>query len=408
MQCSAEVTLAGQAAVVFCMVFLMSWAQLKVLEKMFDLILADQRERETEHLQASDYDWTTLEEQPPPGMAREAKGTNSRRASLSLSKGSDTNSAGPSRTVSLGDSEEPGRKLLHRRPRFSRSPDRIGNAQSKGPETPTSPGQTLPEARSVVSKGSVLGQTAQGSFQSLHSMSSLDGQKLLARTPLSERQKQSCRSLSLSSRPSSQESSASATSMNGRMLESTPKVGKISSGTRFLARTLGSESLTMVSAISSTTRGRQNPNEFQQVPLLRGSRSASVTPGPTICFTPPTRGPKTIDSVHSALLKMQCEVSGADYSLFWHQDVDGLGLLVVGGGYVSPAYRDALLAEGTTITLAEASLDVALKLSGDRCDEIVKVEFSFCRSLRSLCSGCFCKSVSNRNRSLLEHVLTWY
>ena len=367
MQCSAEVTLAGQAAVVFCMVFLISWAQLKVLEKMFDLILADQRERETEHPKAPGYDWTTLEEQAPPGMAREEKRTNLRRASLSLSKGSDTNSAGPSCTVSLGDIEEPRRKLLNRRPRWSRSPDRIGNAQSKGPETPTSPGQT--GARSVVSKTS--------SFQSLHSRSSLDGQKLLEKTPSSERQQHSCRSLSLSSRPSSQESSASATSMNGRMLESTPKVGKISSGTRFLARTLGAESLTMVSAISSSKRGRQNPNEFQQVPLLRGSRSASVTPGPTICFIPPTRGPITIDSVYSALLKTQCEVSGADYALFWHQHVDGLGLLVVGGGYVSPAYRDALLAEGTTITLAEASLDVVLKLSGDRCDEIVKVEVSF-------------------------------
>jgi len=369
MQCSAEVTLAGQAAVVFCMVFLISWAQLKVLEKMLDLILADQRERDTEHPQASGYDSTTLEEQPPPGMAREAKRTNSRRASLSLSKGSDTNSA--SRIVSLGDSEEPRRKLLNRQPRWSRSPDRIGNAQSKGHETPTSPGQTLPGARSVVSKTS--------SFQSLHSMSSLDGQKLLERTPSSERQKHSCRSLSPSLRPSSQESSASATSMNGRMFERTPgpKVEKISSGTRFLARTLGAESLTMVSAISSTTRGRQNPNESQQVPLLRGSRSASVTPGPTICFIPPTRGPITIDSVYSALLETQCEVSGADYALFWHQHVDGLGLLVVGGGYVSPAYRDALLAEGTTITLAEASLDVELKLSGDRCDEIVKVEVSF-------------------------------
>jgi len=81
--------------------------------------------------------------------------------------------------------------------------------------------------------------------------------------------------------------------------------------------------------------------------------------------------------VYSALLETQCEVSGADYALFWHQHVDGLGLLVVGGGYVSPAYRDSLLAEGTTITLAEASLDVELKLSGDRCDEIVKVDVSF-------------------------------
>jgi len=63
-------------------------------------------------------------------------------------------------------------------------------------------------------------------------------------------------------------------------------------------------------------------------------------------------------------LRTQCEVSGADYSLFWHQEGEGL---VVGGGYVSHAYRDALLADGSTFTLAEASLDVVLKVSGDRC-----------------------------------------
>ena len=62
--------------------------------------------------------------------------------------------------------------------------------------------------------------------------------------------------------------------------------------------------------------------------------------------------------------RTQCEVSGADYSLFWHQEGEEL---VVGGGYVSPAYRDALLADGSTITLAEASLDVVFKVSGDRC-----------------------------------------
>jgi len=101
MQCSAEVTLAGQAAVVFCTVFLISWAPMKMLEKMFDSILADQLERDTHHPQTSDHDWTTLEDHPPPGIAREKKRVDSRRAS----KGSDASSAGPSRTASLGDSE---------------------------------------------------------------------------------------------------------------------------------------------------------------------------------------------------------------------------------------------------------------------------------------------------------------
>jgi hypothetical protein len=390
MQRSAEGTLAGQAAVVFCVVFLISWAPLKVLEKMFDLILADQREREIEQAQASDYDWTTLEDHPPPGMAREAKRTNSRRAS----KVSDTNSAGPSRTATLGDSEEPRSELLNRQPRWSQSPDQIGNEQSKGTKDPTSPGQTLPGARSGLSKIS--------RFQSLHSMSSQDGQRLLERTPSGERLKHGCGSLSLASMPFSQESSASATSMNGRLFERTPgpKVKKISSGTRFLVRNLGAESLRIGSAISSPKRREQNPNNtFQQVPLLRGSRSTSAlvtTPGPTHFFTFLTTGPINNDSAYSALLKTQCEVSGADYSLFWHQDVDDLGWLVVGGSYVS----DALLAEDTTITFAEASLDVVLKVSGDRCDKIVKVEVSFCRSLRSLCLGSFCRSVLNRYRSL--------
>ena len=290
MQWSAAVTLAGQAAVVFCTVFLIAWAPLKMLEKMFDSILADQRERDTHHPQTSDHDWTTLEDHPPPGIARETKRVDSRRAS----KGSDANSAGPSRTASFGDSDDRS-ELLNRRSRWSRSPVRIGNAQSKGIKTSTSPEQT-PGARSGPSKTS--------SFQSLQSLQSISShesstgvetknrQKLLERTPSRPKLKHSCSFQPLLSKPSSQESSAGIKRMNGRMFEKTPsgeretgpKVERISSGTRFLARTLTAESLTMVSAISSLNREKQNVAEVKPVPLLRASKSASAflpTPGTT-------------------------------------------------------------------------------------------------------------------------------
>jgi len=287
MQWSAAVILAVQAAVVFCTVFLIAWAPLKMLEKMFDSILADQRGRDTHHPQTSDHDWTTLEDYSPPGIARETKRVDSRRAS----KGSDANSAGPSRTASFGDSDDRS-ELLNRRSRWSRSPVRIGNAQSKGTETSASPEQT-PGARSGSSKTS--------SFQSLQSISSHESstgvetknrQKLLERTPSRPKLKCSCSFQPLLSKPSSQKSSAGIRRMNGRMFEKTPsgeretgpKVERISSGTRFLARSLTAESLTMVSAISSLNREKQNPAEVKPVPLLRASKSASAflpTPGTT-------------------------------------------------------------------------------------------------------------------------------
>jgi len=282
MQWSEEVTLAGQAAVVFCTVFLIAWAPMKILEKMFDSILADQRERDTHHPQTSDHDWTTLEDHPPPGIARGKKRVDSRRAS----KGSDANSAGPSRTASLGDSEDRS-ELLNRRSRWSRSPVRIGIAQSKGTATST-PTEQTPGARSGLSK----------TLQSMSSHESSTGverknrQKLLERTPLRPNLKHSCSFQPPSSKPSSQESSAGIERMNGRMFEKTPsaeretgpKVERISSGTRFLARTLSGKSLTMVSAVSSLNREKQNPAEVKPVPLLRASMSASAllpTPGTT-------------------------------------------------------------------------------------------------------------------------------
>ena len=287
MQWSAAVILAVQAAVVFCTVFLIAWAPLKMLEKMFDSILADQRERDTHHPQTSDHDWTTHEDYSPPGIARETKRVDSRRAS----KGSDANSAGPSRTASFGDSDDRS-ELLNRRSRWSRSPVRIGNAQSKGTETSASPEQT-PGARSGPSKTS--------SFQSLQSISSHESstgvetknrQKLLERTPSRPKLKRSRSFQPLLSKPSSQKSSAGIRRMNGRMFEKTPsgeretgpKVERISSGTRFLARSLTAESLTMVSAISSLNREKQNPAEVKPVPLSRASKSASAflpTPGTT-------------------------------------------------------------------------------------------------------------------------------
>jgi hypothetical protein len=64
----------------------------------------------------------------------------------------------------------------------------------------------------------------------------------------------------------------------------------------------------------------------------------------------------------AALLKMRCETSGAGYALYWHKGADGL---VVGGGYVSPARKAALEAEGKTGTFADACAGVVLDAGGD-------------------------------------------
>jgi len=64
------------------------------------------------------------------------------------------------------------------------------------------------------------------------------------------------------------------------------------------------------------------------------------------------------DCAHiAAQLKMRCDVSGADYCLFWKSGPAGME---VGGSYVTPESQ----AEGKTGTFAEASLNVVLRLAG--------------------------------------------
>jgi len=68
------------------------------------------------------------------------------------------------------------------------------------------------------------------------------------------------------------------------------------------------------------------------------------------------------DCAHiAAQLKMRCDVSGADYCLFWKSGPAGMD---VGGSYVTPEYRAESQAKGKTGTFAEASLNVVLKLAG--------------------------------------------
>jgi len=63
----------------------------------------------------------------------------------------------------------------------------------------------------------------------------------------------------------------------------------------------------------------------------------------------------------AAQLKMRCDVSGADYCLFWKSGPAGMEVV---GCYVNPEHRAESQAEGKTDTFAEASLDVVLKLAG--------------------------------------------
>jgi len=103
----------------------------------------------------------------------------------------------------------------------------------------------------------------------------------------------------------------------------------------------------------------------------------------------------------AALLKMRCDVSGAEYALFWRTDTAGL---VVGGGYVSPAHRARSIAEGLLGTFAEESIAVELKLGGGSavarayksrepiyiedaagCDYFVRRDMAKKHGIRSIC-----------------------
>jgi hypothetical protein len=71
--------------------------------------------------------------------------------------------------------------------------------------------------------------------------------------------------------------------------------------------------------------------------------------------------PKPAPAV-AALLKMRCETSGSGYAIFWQQ---GTGGLAVAGGYVSPARKAELEAEGKTGTFVDACAGVVLDAGGE-------------------------------------------
>lgn len=75
------------------------------------------------------------------------------------------------------------------------------------------------------------------------------------------------------------------------------------------------------------------------------------------CLCAPHNRLKTHTHAHTH----RCDVSGADYALFWRTGTAGM---VVGEGYVTPAHRAEVQAEGKTSTFAEDSIDVVLKLGG--------------------------------------------
>jgi hypothetical protein len=67
-------------------------------------------------------------------------------------------------------------------------------------------------------------------------------------------------------------------------------------------------------------------------------------------------------STLEATLKMQCDVAGSGYAIFW---ADVGGSLVVAGDYTTDARRAATLASGLTKTFAEESESYSLPVDGD-------------------------------------------
>lgn len=112
-------------------------------------------------------------------------------------------------------------------------------------------------------------------------------------------------------------------------------------------------------------------------------------------------------SVHvAALLKMRCDVSGADYAIFWRTDTAARwhGSMVAAGCYASPAHRFESEARGLSKPFAEASLDVVLELAGNSmvaksyqstdpifyddvqsCDFFVRREMAVQHGIKSIC-----------------------
>ena len=64
------------------------------------------------------------------------------------------------------------------------------------------------------------------------------------------------------------------------------------------------------------------------------------------------------------MLKLQAEVSGASYALYWQYNGEA-GEVGTKSSYVTDAYRKELAAQGKTVSFAEASQSVAYSLEGN-------------------------------------------
>ena len=107
------------------------------------------------------------------------------------------------------------------------------------------------------------------------------------------------------------------------------------------------------------------------------------------------------ESVVAAFLKAQCDDYGADYALLWRHRGKDSGELVVGGGYVTPAYRNESHASGKSCTFAEDSVGVVLTcgsavarsyqssntilISVKSCDYFVRREMAVKHGIKSIC-----------------------
>jgi len=63
-----------------------------------------------------------------------------------------------------------------------------------------------------------------------------------------------------------------------------------------------------------------------------------------------------------ASLKMRCDTSGAGYAMYWKES---FGKLTIGGSYLTPARKEALMAMGVKKSFAELSYGVKLDATGD-------------------------------------------
>ena len=175
-----------------------------------------------------------------------------------------------------------------------------------------------------------------------------------------------------------------------------------------------SESLSITGSLSSPgTRARDRggrPSEISVQATVRDrdhgtSDSLRLRPRPAtpaitaICQNFCPRGLE--ESLVAAFLKAQCDDYGADYALLWRHRGKDTGELVVGGGYVTPAYRNESQASGKSCTFAEACVGVVLTcgsavarsyessktilINVKRCDYFVRREMAVQHGIKSIC-----------------------